>query len=99
MSASARPNAGPDPGEVGFDGYGFFHWLGQFDLSSPRRLADFAVPGRGEPTVRRLAKLLEEKGYLRRTREALGGFGEGVGWLWVRYPNGDAPPRGETGGG
>lgn len=83
--------ADPDPEVVGFDGYGFFHWLGRFDLSTPKRLADFALPGWGESAIRRLANLLEDNGYLRRDRVALGGFGGGMGWIWTRYPNGDAP--------
>jgi hypothetical protein len=90
---TAAKAARPDPGQIGFDGYGFFLWIGQFDLSTPKRLSDFAVHGRGEPAIRRLVKLLEDNGYLRRHRTALGGFGGGMGWMWVRYPHGDAPPH------
>lgn len=93
VSMDTAGTTGPDPQVVGFDGYGFFHWIGQFDLSTPKRLADFAVRGGGESAVRRLVNVLETNGYLSRDRAALGGFGGGMGWLWTLYPNGDAPPR------
>ncbi|MET9260301.1 hypothetical protein [Amycolatopsis sp. NPDC004079] len=98
----AERSAGPDPAVVGFDGYGFYYWLGHFDLATPKRLSDFAVRGWGESAVRRLANLLEDNGYLRRDRAPLGGFGHGMGWIWTRHPEGDAqgprtPPE-ETGG-